>query len=245
MGLRMNLKFDELVRTAVKHFWTTRSTQGKKQGAKTGRKDSGTRAEATGGAQMDGFIELVRSIIVEVGISRDAISFEKGRVELPGYFRAEKQWDTLVIVDRQLIAALEFKSHVGPSFGNNLNNRTEEAVGSGLDLRLAYRDGAFEPASAPWMGYWLLLEDCEAVKRPVRVKEPHFSVFEDFKGATYLERYQLMTTKLVRERLYDAACLICSPKSAVTTGNFSVPSEELSVHKFCQSLVARAIATTK
>jgi hypothetical protein len=35
----------------------------------------------------------------------------------------------LVIRDGQLLVALEAKSQVGPSFGNNFNNRTEEAIG--------------------------------------------------------------------------------------------------------------------
>jgi len=40
----------------------------------------------------------------------------------------------LVINEGRLIAALEFKSHVGPSFGNNFNNRAEEAIGTAHDL---------------------------------------------------------------------------------------------------------------
>ena len=41
---------------------------------------------------------------------------------LPGYFRPTKLWDLLVTYKGQLIAAIELKSHVGPSFGNNFNN---------------------------------------------------------------------------------------------------------------------------
>ncbi len=43
---------------------------------------------------------------------------------------ARKKWD-LLVVEGCLIAAIEFKSQVG-SFGNNYNNRTEEALGSQL-----------------------------------------------------------------------------------------------------------------
>jgi hypothetical protein len=49
-------------------------------------------------------------------------------VTLPGYFRPTKLWDVLVIHDKRLLAAIELKSQVGPSFGNNFNNRTEEAT---------------------------------------------------------------------------------------------------------------------
>jgi len=49
----------------------------------------------------------------------------------------------LVIKNGHLFVAIEAKSQVGPSFGNNFNNRTEEAMGSALDLWTAFREGAF------------------------------------------------------------------------------------------------------
>ena len=48
-------------------------------------------------------------------------------VEIPGWYRPEKKWDLLVVADNKLLAGIEFKSQVG-SFGNNYNNRTEEAI---------------------------------------------------------------------------------------------------------------------
>jgi hypothetical protein len=36
----------------------------------------------------------------------------------------------VVVHQRNLIAAIELKSQVGPSFSNNFNNRIEEALGS-------------------------------------------------------------------------------------------------------------------
>jgi hypothetical protein len=78
------------------------------------------------------------------------------------------------------LAAVEFKSQRGPSFGNNFNNRTEEAMGSALDLWTAYREGAFNKTIRPWLGYVFLLEDCEGSRRPVKVREPHFKVFPEF-----------------------------------------------------------------
>ena len=53
---------------------------------------------------------------------------------LPGFFRPTKLWDLLIINQGGLVAALELKSQVGPSFGNNFNNRTEEALGTAVDL---------------------------------------------------------------------------------------------------------------
>lgn len=51
--------------------------------------------------------------------------------------RSEKMWDLLVVSDDTLHIALEFKSQVGPSFGNNFNNRMEKALGNAMDLRRA------------------------------------------------------------------------------------------------------------
>ena len=47
--------------------------------------------------------------------------------------------------------SLPLKSHVGPSFGNNFNNRTEEAIGTSHDLFTAYREGV-RPTRAAFCG---------------------------------------------------------------------------------------------
>jgi hypothetical protein len=130
-------------------------------------------------------------------------------------FRPEKQWDLLVVVKNCLIAAVEFKSQVGPSFGNNYNNRTEEALGSATDIWAAYREGAFKPSQRPWLGYLMLLEEVPGSMRPVRAKEPHFKVFPEFRQASYAKRYEILLTKLVRDRLYDSACLLLSDARAI------------------------------
>jgi len=110
------------VAKAVAHYWQTRERQGKKQGAKSGQKDYGARAAVTGGAQMDGFILLLSDLIQDAGVSPEHI-FHKKSLQLPGFFRPTKEWHLLVVRDGQLILALEAKSHAGPSFSNNFNNR--------------------------------------------------------------------------------------------------------------------------
>ena len=42
---------------------------------------------------------------------------------LPGFFRPTKLWDMLVMYQGQLVAALEFKSQVAPSFGKQLQQQ--------------------------------------------------------------------------------------------------------------------------
>jgi hypothetical protein len=111
---------------AIRRFWSTRTRQSKAQGRKTGQRDQGARAAVTGGAQLDGIVSLISDLLIEAGLS-DASVIKKKDVVLPGYFRPTKEWDLLVIVDRKLLAAIEFKSQCGPSYGNNFNNRTEEA----------------------------------------------------------------------------------------------------------------------
>ncbi len=186
-------------------------------------------AQLLGGAQMNGFLTVIRDLLEESGIGKPVIFTERS-VELPGWFRPEKKWDLLVVVEFGMLncrhrkvreshgwkmrtsVALKYKnvkSQVG-SCWNNYNNRTEEALGSATDIWAAYREGAFKPSSRPWLGYLMLLEEAPDSIRPVRAQEPHFRVFEEFKSASYAKRYEILLTKLVRERLYDSACFLMS-----------------------------------
>ncbi len=232
------------VEAAVRHFWTTRQTQETKQGTKSGKRDQGSRSAVTGGAQLDGFIRLVSHLLVESGIP-DVTIFRKKSTELPGFFRPTKEWDLLVVIEGTLLASIEFKSQVGPSFGNNYNNRTEEALGSATDLWTAYREGVFSLSPRPWLGYFMLLEEEPRSTSPVGVAEPHFSVREEFRGASYAKRYEMFCQKLVRERLYDAACFMMSNKIGGSKGQFKEPASELSFVNFVASLTARGMAFAK
>ena len=230
----------ERVAEAVGHYWKTREGQRNKQ-RQTGRKDHGLRSAVTGGAQMDGFIDLFTELIVASGIPEEFV-FRKKAVELPGFFRPTKEWDLLVVREKTLIAAIEAKSQVGPSFGNNFNNRTEEAMGSALDLWTAYRERAYLESPQPFLKYFFMLEDCEASNRPVKVRDPHFQVFPEFVGASYMRRYELFCRKLVLERHYTAAALISSTKDGGIRGDFSTPAEEISVERFARTLAAHVAA---
>ena len=182
---------------AVRHFWKTRGDQSRRQGSATGKRDQGGRSAVTGGKQLAGFTALVQSVIHSAGIP-DAAIIARGAV-LPGYFRPTKDWDLLVVHERQLVASLEFKSQIGPSFGNNFNNRAEEAIGSATDLWTAFREGAFKDSVRPWLGYFILLEDVVRSQSPVQVASPLFAVFPEFDGASYARRYELLCQRLVRK----------------------------------------------
>jgi hypothetical protein len=227
-------------REAVRVYWQTRSRQLQKQ-RETGGSDQGLRSAVTGGAQMDGFIELLTKLVIEAGIDRSHIFF-KDSLELPGYFRPNKKWDFLVVVKRQLVAALEAKSQVGPSFGNNFNNRTEEAMGSALDLWTAFREKAFGSALRPWIGYIFLLEDCSRSTAPVGVKQPHFKVFPEFHNSSYAKRYELFCRRLVLERHYDGSAFLMSNAEKGIKGGYSEPATDLTFQMFANSPVAHVAA---
>jgi hypothetical protein len=241
--MSVDSQIEKRLRAAVSHFWNMRETQAQKQGASSGSKDAGARSAVTGGAQMNGFINLVRELLCESGLRKAHVYCEK-HVELPGWYRPEKKWDLLVVSDGKLLAGIEFKSQVG-SFGNNYNNRTEEAIGSATDIWAAYREGAFTPSARPWLGYLMLLEEAPGSLTPVRAREPHFKVFPEFKEASYAKRYEILLTKLVRERLYDAACFLMSNAGEGLNGGYSEPSAELGFQNFIASLLAKAIAVAK
>lgn len=232
---------EKRVGEAIKLFWLTRDQQSESQGTKTGQKDAGLRAAVTGGKHLDGFTTICRDLFVASGVPEAHVHWAKKR-QLPGYYRAEKNWDLIVVAEGMLLAVIEFKAHVGPSFGNNVNNRAEEALGNATDLWAAYREGAFKPSARPWLGYVFILEDCPGSNVSVKVKEPHFGVFPEFKGASYAKRYEILLTKLLRERLYEGAALLLTTRSGGLRGKFSSPSDELSFRTFAAGLSGHAIA---
>jgi len=219
---------------AVRHFWRTRDSQQKKQRL-SGTQDQGRRGAATGGGQLDGFTDLIGELLIENGIPEGWI-YRKQKVELPGFFRPTKKWDLLVVHDGNLLASIEFKSQVGPSFGNNYNNRAEEAVGNATDIWTAYREGVFGDSARPWLGYFVLLEDCARSTKAVSIREPHFQVFEEFRGTSYAERYDLTCRRLVRERLYDATCFLLSDRQGGFDGTYRELSKERGFERFAASL---------
>lgn len=233
-------RWQDQLSEAIRYFWKTRQQQSDKQGSKTGTRDAGSRTAVTGGKQLDGFVELLRDFLGESGLDRACIYTSK-KVELPGWYRAEKKWDLLIVREGKLIAAMEFKSQVG-SFGNNFNNRTEEALGNAADIWAAFREGAFAPSLRPWLGYVMVLEEAKKSLSPIGVQEPHFKVFEEFRGASYAKRYEILLTKLVRERLYDSATLVLTDRQTGRNGTYVEPSPELGFENLLISLKARAVA---
>lgn len=217
---------DELSK-AVAFFWNTREAQ---KNSKR-KSDQGNRSAVTGGKQMDGFIELFTKIATDIGIPQACI-FTK-RSTLPGFFRPTKNWDFLIISPTgKLITVLEFKSHVG-SFGNNFNNRTEEALGSALDLWTAFREKSFPQVLPPWVGYLMLAEKTDKSNRPINIRSPHFPARKEFSETSYLDRYLLLCQKLMLEKHYSATCLIWSESKE----HFGFFNDDISFDAFVNSFI--------
>ncbi len=176
------MDIEKRLQTAVQSYWDARRRNKEKQ-INSGKIDAGTRGEVTGGTQMGALEVLVSDILCEAGLKKVDVR-TRTALELPGYFRATKKWDLIVVSNGALVLAMEFKSQAGKSTGNNVNNRAEEAVGSAKDIWKAFREGRFGQAPPPFLGYLFLLEDRDSVSAPVVNKEPYFLVDPEFQGDT-------------------------------------------------------------
>ena len=235
--------YENKAREAVKVFWGNRNAARARQ-VEGGRTDQGERAGVTAGKNMDGFVALVGDVVRANGLLDASIMLERRVLTLPGFFRPTKLWDMLVVSCGELVAALEFKSHVGPSFGNNFNNRAEEAIGTGHDLWTAYREQAFgRDAPKPFVGWMILIEDAPKARSPVTDRSQHFQVLPEFQGATYADRYNILCRKLVQEQLYTAASVLASPRTAAVTGEDSELGKLTGLTSFVTGLAGHIAAT--
>ena len=233
--------YEKRSRKSVKAFWGNRVAARQRQ-VESGNADRGERAGVTSGKNMDGFVALIIELVKKNGLGNAEIHQSRALLTLPGYFRPAKLWDLLVINDGRLVAAIELKSQVGPSFGNNFNNRTEEAIGTAHDLWTAYREGAFGLHPKPFVGWLMMVEDTAKSRKPVRDASPHFPVFPEFQGASYLKRYEVLCQRLIQEQLYSTAALLTSTREAISTGAYGQMSDMTSLKTFVTSIAGHIAA---
>lgn len=192
-----------------------------------GGSDQGLRSQVTSGGHLDALATLISDILVDAGLNEDEVFTSKREVILPGYFRPEKSWDIVAMHKGKLVAAIELKS-IWSSYGNNMNNRTEEAVGSGFDLRTASKYNLYGD-SVPWMGYVFVIRDDPKIHNPTHFYEPHFPVDKAYEGTGYLGRSIATCKRLMIERVYDRVFYgMYDPVSKTV----SEPSEDMSWAKF-------------
>jgi hypothetical protein len=219
--------------TAIKAFWAGRDLQAQKQ-SESGKTDAGTRGSVTGGLHLSALQELIAREFLPLA-DLGATVRQSGIIPLPGYYRRAKNWDVVVTYNDILVAAIECKSLVG-SFANNFNNRTEEAIGNAVDLWRAYEAGLLGK-TRPWLGFVFVVEHAPGSTTIVRDQgKPLYSPDPVFDNSSYTRRYQILFDRLVRERLYDAACLISSAKGE---GIYDEPLPEVSTRNLTAAITGR------
>lgn len=221
-------------REAVASCWSLRADAAQRARDR-GSTDPGLRAGVTSGKHLDPLAQLVEQVLVDAGLPQSAIYKDRG-VELPGYYRPEKKWDVVAIHEGTVAVAVEFKSILG-SYGNNMNNRVEEALGNATDLLEAAEKGLLG-VKPPWLGYVFLMQDEPASRSTVRVRQTHFPVDPQFSNSSYQDRALLMCRRLVLKRLYNAAWFITGDGEGTPEG-VREPAQDLSWAKFEAALRGR------
>lgn len=224
------------VEDAVRSFWSIRA------GGKG----------VLGGKTLDAFANIVKDI-VKHSLPEATICGRGCVAEVPGFFRPHKSWDLIIIDAGKLVAAIEFKSQVG-SIGNNFNNRTEEVLGSSLDLQTAIEEKAFGLEANVFSGYMILVEDSAKSRANPKIKMKYFPVMEGFladeserggkyapnesgtypsiKGISYIERYDMMCKRLVMKKMYTATAVITSQPEMGSRGVYGHVTKETSIEAF-------------
>jgi hypothetical protein len=219
--------------TAIREFWTGRDEQTRRQ-IESGKIDAGSRGSVTGGQHMAPLQDIIAQqfeplVAIGAQIRRDGV------IPLPGFYRRAKNWDIVVTYREILVAAIECKSQVG-SFGNNFNNRTEEAIGNAVDLWRAYESGLLS-STRPWLGFVFVMEhDTGSTKKVKDQGKPLYTPDPVFDNTSYTDRYRVLFERLVRERLYDAACLITTRRGE---GIFEETIREVSTTNLTAAIAGR------
>lgn len=225
--------YEPLMREAVAAFWGIRDRQATEQ-ALRGVEDAGTRGTVTGGQHLGPIEALIRRVLTDAGVNESDI--HNGRsAKLPGWFREFKNWDVVVLEGDTLVAVIELKSQVG-SFGNNLNNRIEEAIGQSVDFWQAVDNGLM-PGLRPWFGYLMIVEESTKSTCLVRTSRGLLPPDPVFENASYMDRYATAFARLHHERMLDAVAFAMSPRD---TNQVTYPAPALSFQHFATTLHNRA-----
>ncbi|OXM72991.1 type II restriction endonuclease [Amycolatopsis sp. KNN50.9b] len=168
---------------------------------------------------MNGIRDLVRDIFIENGMPKESIVYEPF---LPGFYRARKRWDMAVRYKGALVAALEFKSQVG-SVGKNINNRFEEALGSGTDTWAAQRKFAAYGEVPPWLGYVFVLREDDETEQPNRPISALFPADPTFEGMSYNQRYQEMLKRFMGDNIYQGGWFITTKTDSEGRVSYAEP----------------------
>lgn len=194
---------------AVAAYWGVKQSQNELSAIKN-KVGVGTAGSVRSGKHFDTIAAILARFFLDGGYPPGAIRVTKSQgLELPGYYRPQKQWDLVVTHENTLVAAFELKALGGPSFGNNYNNRVEEALGSAVDLRRTALANLF-PGEKPWLGYFFIMEEAAGSRSPVQLAAGAIQVDQLWKDKSYQDRFAIFCERLMTEGLYDAVCYITS-----------------------------------
>lgn len=227
--------------TAIAAYWVTKAKQ--KAAAEEIRSTAeGTSKAVRGGGHFNPVANLLARFFTDAGYPTESIAAGGRGVVLPAYFRPNKKWDLVVIHEGILVAAIELKALGGPSYGNNYNNRVEEALGNSIDLSHATREGLMG-MERPWLGYFFLLEDSPEARQP---REPHTNshlpTAPEWPVLSYRERFALTGKRLLREGIYDGLCYV---SSCAKTPKPEEPDPQLDWRHFSAAIEARLAYLSK
>lgn len=221
------------VTSAAASFWDVKSNQSQRS-LERGVINPGDRAAVTGGQHLNGFQELVVSVFLDSGIPPQLLDVK--RRPIAGYFRRNKSWDLVVMVEDRVLAIIEFKSMNGKNPGQNFNNRTDEALGQAHDVWKAVERQII--TGRPWLAYFMVLEDTSNFHYPVRMERTVWDADPAFDNASYSERYVIFFERMIRERLLDSACLLLGDAE---TGAVTFPADSLSFDALAAGIRGRCL----
>lgn len=194
---------------AIAGYWGAKAAQ--LAAAELSRSTAEGSAKAVrGGGHFDPLIDVISRYFLDAGFPPESIGVKGSELVLPAYFRPNKAWDLVVVHRNILVAAIELKALGGPSFGNNYNNRVEEAIGSSADLKHANLGGLVGDET-PWLGYFFLMDDQEESRRPcTRIRSGQFGFEPIWEELSYQDRFPITGRRMLDEGLYDAVCYVIS-----------------------------------
>lgn len=194
---------------AVAAYWQAKDTQRRAAEAIQSSAE-GTSKAVRGGGHFNPIVNLLARFFTDAGYPIESIGATGHQTILPGFYRPTKAWDLVVVHHGVLVAAIELKALGGPSFGNNYNNRVEEALGNATDLQRANLSSLVGPEK-PWLGYFFLMDDQGGSQRPGgKPRGKHFQSEPIWHGLSYQDRFAVTGKRLIDQGLYDAVCYLTS-----------------------------------
>jgi len=240
---RMN-ESDEVTQ-AVTWFWGSRASQSDAIGHSQG---GAGRDAVVGGQHLNAIRDLIANELIRLGVPEAAIKIRGKWKNMPGYFRPTKNWDLALVNERQEVVALFELKSMSSSYGNNANNRTEEAIANSVELQYAVEKGYI--LVKPWLAYVFLIRDeAKSRKKPSRRSSAAYPIDPTFANTSYVDRMAMVVHRLVKEGFYDAGWFVATvkPESVVQQATWSSPREDVSWEAFStalQQLVARHFGGT-